>query len=180
VVQYGREFWNARETIKLRKIDDTLTPDYPHGLCPSDTFDIIKKMIYLNLLDRNLLLLTPHPHPHPHAPHTPPLTRTLLTHKHITKLPPQLHIIISKLSDLRLIETQLLLLHIHPQAQARNEIHQEEDDAGAEEGIREAGHAVGELVRELDVVAVEPAARDHGEAIQVGYVVAVSRQLAIY
>jgi len=177
VVKYlEREFRNAGETIKLRKINDTLTPDYPHGLCPSDTFDIITTIIYLNLLNRNLLLLAPHAHAHAHAPHTPPLTPTpLLPHKHITKLPPQLHIIISKLPDLRLIQPQHLLLHIHPQTQARNEIHQEEDDAGAEEGVREAGHAVGELVRELDVVAVQPAPGDHGEAVEVGYVVAVLR-----
>jgi hypothetical protein len=130
-------------------------------------------ILSLNLLKRNLLLFVSD------ATNAGLLKASTLTplpslsQNHIPKLPPQLHIIVSKLPNLRLIQPELLLLHINPQTQSRNEVHQEEDDAGPEEGVREAGHAVGELVGELDVMAVEPAARDDGQAVEVGYVVSV-------
>lgn len=101
------------------------------------------------------------------------LPALLLPHNDIAIVPPQLHIVIRELAQLRFIKTHAFLFSAGAQAKARHEVHEEEDDAGAEEGVCEAGHAVGELVRELDVVVIEPAARDLGEAVEVRDVVAV-------
>ena len=45
-------------------------------------------------------------------------------------------------------------------------MHHPQDERGDAEGVSDPGDGVGELVCELDVVAVEPAARDEGEAVE--------------
>lgn len=47
-------------------------------------------------------------------------------------------------------------------------MHDPEDDGGHDEGVGETGGGVGELVSELDVVVVEPASGNYGDAIEAG------------
>ena len=89
----------------------------------------------------------------------------------------QLDVIVGELAKLGIVEPQFLLLDRGAQAQARDQIHDKQDDTGDNEGPREPSDAVGELVGQLDVVVVEPAAIDLGEAIKVSDVVA-DEQLA--
>lgn len=83
----------------------------------------------------------------------------------------ELDVVVGELAHLAVVQAQLLLLGRHAQAQAGDEVQEEQDDAGHDEGVGEAGDAVGELVAELDPVVVEPAAGDLGEAVEVGNVV---------
>jgi hypothetical protein len=79
----------------------------------------------------------------------------------------------SVLANLALINTTFLSVFGGPKAKARDEVHDEEDNAGTEERVDEAGDAVRELVGELDVVAVEPTTGDLGEAVKMGNVIPV-------
>lgn len=88
----------------------------------------------------------------------------------------QLDVVVGELAQLGVVEARLLLLGGGAQAQAGDEVHDEEDQAGDAEGVGEAGDAVRELVRELDVVVVEPAAVDLGEAVEVCDVVTAVRK----
>lgn len=99
------------------------------------------------------------------------LIQTLISASERSNATLELDIVVRELAELGIVETHLLFLGGGAQAQAGNEVHQEEDDAGHDEGVGEAGDAVGELVAELDVIVVEPAARDLGEAVEVGDVV---------
>lgn len=85
----------------------------------------------------------------------------------------ELDIVVRKLAHLGVVQAHFLLLGRHAQAQAGDQVQQEQDDARHNERVREAGHAVSELVAELDPVVVEPAAGDLGEAVEMGNVVAV-------
>lgn len=98
---------------------------------------------------------------------------TLLTHNNIGKLASQLNIIVSKLSELCIIHAQCLFILRCSETESRNEVHEEENDTGAEERISEARHAVCELVGELDPVMVEPTAGNLAKAVEMGYVIAV-------
>jgi hypothetical protein len=82
-----------------------------------------------------------------------------------------LDVVIGELAELAVVETNLLPLGGDAQRQAGHEVHEEQDDAGHDERVREAGDAVGKLVAELDVVVVDPAAGDLAEAVEVGDVV---------
>ena len=84
-----------------------------------------------------------------------------------------LDIIVGKLAELVVVDADDFCFLTSAQRQAGDEVHDEEDDARAEEGVGEAGDGVCELVAELDVVAVEPAAGNTGEAVEVGDVVSV-------
>lgn len=90
----------------------------------------------------------------------------------------ELDVVVGELAQLGVVQARLLLLGGGAQAEAGDEVHDEEDDAGDAERVGEAGDAVGELVRELDVVVVEPAAVDLGEAVEVCNVVAAVTLLA--
>ena len=91
--------------------------------------------------------------------------------KCIRRITSHLDIIIRKLAQLRIIQTHLLFLGARPQRQSRNQVHQEQNNTSPAKGISEARNGVGKLVGELDVVLVEPAARDGGRAVERGYVV---------
>jgi hypothetical protein len=88
-----------------------------------------------------------------------------------------LDIVIGELAELAVVDADDLCFLAGAQRQTGDQVHEEEDDAGAEEGVGEAGDGVRQLVAELDVVAVEPAAGDHGEAVEVGDVVSVGEML---
>lgn len=83
----------------------------------------------------------------------------------------QLNVVVGKLAELSIVQTKLLLLGGHAQAQAGHEVHEEENQAGHDKGVAETRDTVGQLVAELDPVVVEPATVDLGEAVQVGNVV---------
>jgi hypothetical protein len=138
----------------------------------------LTQSVHLNPINRHLpLLLIPAQRTPQHAAfQTLSTTATallLLTHNHIGELASQLNVIIRKLSNLGFVQTEFLFVFADAEGQAWDEVHEEEDDACAKEGVGEAGDAVGKLVGELDPVVVEPAAGDFGEAVEVGYVVAV-------
>lgn len=76
-----------------------------------------------------------------------------------------LDVIVRELAELDVVDAYVLVLGGDAQAQARDQVHEEQDDARQDERIREAGNGVGELVRELDVVVVDPATGDRAEAV---------------
>lgn len=76
-----------------------------------------------------------------------------------------LDVIVRELAKLDVVDTYVLILGGDAQAQARDQVHEEQNDASQDERIREAGNGVGELIRELDVVVVDPATRDVVEAV---------------
>lgn len=88
-----------------------------------------------------------------------------------------LDIIIRELPQLMVIDANDFCFLGSTEREARDQVHDEEDDAGAKKGVGEAGDGVGELIAELNVVAVEPAAGYLGEAVQVGDVVTVREVL---
>lgn len=88
----------------------------------------------------------------------------------------ELDVVVGKLAHLAVVQAHLLLLGRHAQAQPGHEVHEEQDDAGQDERVRKAGHAVGELVAQLDPIVVEPAAGDLGETVEVGNVVTARAQ----
>ena len=92
------------------------------------------------------------------------LSRLLLTQV-VQDLTRQLHVVVSELANLSIVYTQDLRLLGSAEGEARNQVHEEEDQAGSAERVDAAGGGVCELVAELDPVVVEPAAGDHGEAI---------------
>ena len=91
----------------------------------------------------------------------------------VAGVPLQLDVVVGKLAELDVVDADVLLLGLDAQAQAGDQVHQEQDDAGQDERVREARDRVGELVCELDVVVVDPTAVDLGEAVKVGYVVTI-------
>lgn len=88
--------------------------------------------------------------------------------QHLTR---QLNVIVSELADLRIVDTQDLSFLRGAERETGNQVHDEEDEAGAAERVDAAGDGVGELVAELYPVVVEPAAGDLGKAVEVRYVV---------
>lgn len=102
---------------------------------------------------------------------TPRIHSTMLPRHIIQHLPRQLNIVIRELANLGVVNTQNLRFFGGAKAQSGDQVHDEEDETGAEEGVGEAGAGVGDLVAELDPVPVEPAAGDGGHAVEVRYVV---------
>lgn len=78
----------------------------------------------------------------------------------------------SKFTNLSIVNAHDLVFLGSTQAQTRNEVENEQDNACPEERISEARDGISKLVAQLNVVVVDPAARDLGRAIQVGNVVA--------
>lgn len=58
----------------------------------------------------------------------------------------KLNVVVSELAELAVVEANLLLLGAGAQGQARYEVHEEENDAGHDEGVSEASGGVGQLV----------------------------------
>jgi len=74
-------------------------------------------------------------------------------------------------SDFGVIDAHDLILLTSTEAETRNQIHNEEDQTGPAKRVNEARHGVCELVGKLDVMLVEPATIDLGEAIKMRYVI---------
>lgn len=85
----------------------------------------------------------------------------------------ELDVVVGELAELGVIGADVLLLGLDAQAQAGNQVHQEEDDACQDERVRETGDGVGDLVPELYVVVVDPATGDHAEAVERRYVITI-------
>lgn len=83
----------------------------------------------------------------------------------------KLNVIVGELAELGIIETKLLLLGRDTERETRDKVHEKQDDAGDDERVRETGNAVSELVAELDVVLVDPAAGNLGGAVEVSNVI---------
>lgn len=89
----------------------------------------------------------------------------------------ELDVVVGELAELAVVQAHLLLLGGDAQAEAGDEVHEEEDDAGEDEGVGETGDAVGELVGELDVVVVEPTTGDDGETVEMRYVITEKKEV---
>lgn len=86
-------------------------------------------------------------------------------------IPGDLDVVICKLSNLGIVNTHDLILLGRSKAETRNEVDNEENDAGADERVGKTADGVGQLVSELDVVLVEPSSRNDGSAVKVRNVV---------
>lgn len=83
----------------------------------------------------------------------------------------QLYVVVRELANLRIVDTEDLGLLGSAQREAGDQVHDEEDQAGAAERVDTAADGIRELVAELDPVAVEPATGDDAEAVEMCYVV---------
>ncbi len=83
----------------------------------------------------------------------------------------QLDIVVGKLANLGVVDAQDLALLADAQLQAGDQVHDEQDEAGHDEGVAAAREGVGQLDGQLDPVVVEPAAVDDGDAVEAGDVV---------
>lgn len=95
----------------------------------------------------------------------------LLIGQIVQNLTSQLNVIVSKLADLRIIDTQDLSLLSSAELHARNQVEEEENDAGSAERVDASGNGICKLVAELYPVVVDPAAGDLREAVEMSYVV---------
>lgn len=83
----------------------------------------------------------------------------------------ELDVVIGEFADFGLVHAHDLLLLGSTELEAGDEVQDEQDGAADDERVGHAADSVGELVRELDPMLVEPAAADLGEAVKMGYVV---------
>jgi len=83
----------------------------------------------------------------------------------------QLDVVVGELANFGVVDAEDLGLLGGAQREARDQVHDEEDDAGAAERVDAARDRVRQLVAQLDPVVVEPAAGDLGEAVEVRDVV---------
>lgn len=72
-------------------------------------------------------------------------------------MPRHLDIVVGKLAQLAVVAANGLVLCAHAEGQTGDKVHEEEDEAGEDERPAEGCADAGELVAELDVVAVDPA-----------------------
>lgn len=76
-----------------------------------------------------------------------------------------------KLANLGIINTQDLILLGSTQAQTRNEVHNEEDDASNDKGVSKSSDGISKLVTKLNVIVVDPATGNLGDTVEVRNVV---------
>ena len=86
----------------------------------------------------------------------------------VGNVPRQLDVVVRELAQLAVVHTDLFVLGADAQGQARNEVHEEEDDAGEGKGPAEGGADAGDLVAELDPVVLDPADVGDGAAVEGG------------
>lgn len=86
-----------------------------------------------------------------------------------------LNVVISKLSNLGIVNTHDLILLGGSKTETGNEVKDEENEAGAEERVGKTTDGVGQLVSKLDVVLVEPSSGNDGSAVKMSDVVTVRR-----
>lgn len=91
----------------------------------------------------------------------------------------KLNVIVGELAKLTVIETDFLFLGANAKAEARDQVHEEQDQASHDKRVRKAGDRVSKLVAELDPVVVDPTTRNDAVAIEVGNVVAAEGSVLI-
>ena len=112
---------------------------------------------------------------HRHMPRLPPTRRrgqrpvrvrvvVVIMRPAITQIDPD--IVVRELAHLRVVDAEDLGLLGRAQAHAGDEVEEPEDDGGHDEGVGHARDRVCDLVAELDVVVVEPAAGDGRAAVE--------------
>lgn len=84
-----------------------------------------------------------------------------------------LDVVISKLSNLSIVNAHDLILFGGSKAETGNEVEDKENEAGAEERVGKTTDGVGQLVSKLDVVLVEPASGNDGSTVKMSNVVTV-------
>lgn len=80
----------------------------------------------------------------------------------------ELDVIVGKLAELDVVHAELLLLGAGAQGQAGDEVEEEEDEAGQDEGPGKGRDGAGELVAHLDPVMLDPAEGLPGGAVELG------------
>jgi hypothetical protein len=83
----------------------------------------------------------------------------------------QLNIIVGKLANLSIVDTENFGFLGGAKGKTGDEVHDEEDEAGSEERVETARDGIRELVTELDPVAVDPSTWNLGETIEMSNVV---------
>lgn len=86
----------------------------------------------------------------------------------IGDVPRQLDVVVGELAELAVVDADLLVLGADAEGQARDEVHEEEDDAGEGKGPAKGGADAGELVAELDPMVLDPADGGVGAAVEGG------------
>ena len=74
------------------------------------------------------------------------------------------NVVVCELAHLSVVDTHNLSLLRSTEAEARDKVHNPEDDGSHDEGVGNASDTIGELVGELDPVAVDPATFNGCEA----------------
>lgn len=110
----------------------------------------------------------------------PRARRTFLANDESVGLAAEFYVIIGKFAELGIIHTDNFVLWGCAEGETGDEVHDKEDEAGAEEGVGETGNTICELVGKLDPVVVEPAAVNDGEAIEMCYVITLEMLVINY
>jgi hypothetical protein len=109
------------------------------------------------------------------------VARTASNARHRTvNMTGDLDIVVGKLPELAIVEANLLFFGTGTQRQAGDQVHEEQYDTGHDEGVREPGDTVGQLIAELDVVLVDPAAGDLGKAVKASDIITVLVSLGTF
>lgn len=74
----------------------------------------------------------------------------------------ELDVVVGELANLGVVNTQHLGVLGGSDTQTRDEVDNEQNEAGASERVGTASNGIGDLVAELDPVVVEPASVDTG------------------
>lgn len=78
----------------------------------------------------------------------------------VKDFPRKLDIVVCELANLRIVNAQNLGILSRAKAESRDQVHDEEDKAGAAERVKAATKRVSELVSHLNPMLIEPAAVD--------------------
>ncbi len=95
-------------------------------------------------------------------------TRRMVEADVIGDVAPELDVVISKLAELAVVHAELLLLGRGAEGQPRDEVEQEEDQAGDDKAPGEGGDGACELVAHLHPVVLDPTQVIPVPAIELG------------
>lgn len=86
----------------------------------------------------------------------------------VQHLPRKLDVVVGKLANLCVVDTQDFCVLAGAQAQTRDHVDDEQDHRGANERIETTSDGVGQLVGQLDPVEIQPASVDDLHVVEVG------------
>lgn len=75
-------------------------------------------------------------------------------------------IVVCEFTHVSVIDTEDLSLLSGAETETRDEVHDPEDDGRNNEGVRESGGGISELMAKLDVVVVQPTTGDFSDAVE--------------